>query len=324
MPIRTGDRTDFGSLAASIVGQRQLTSFDKGIDKFTGLMISFIAVMVPAVFLIYGLFKHNWLEAFRFPNRIPKAGIILTSESMVGHIWNSIVAKLAEYLTGWAGMIGFFILFSLGSAPADKMFFPWHQPCYISRAKGRQAMNDRTDIPNSTGMTKSVETFDRSDQTPPRSPLVSAPVAMGRIVPLRQVPDMPSLDGRICILDSDHDLTADLASVLEAMGHEALAINEIIGASNRIRAFNPEILIVDAADTSLSGGRLIQVLQHNLGELPRIVFFTDMTHASLREMGLGEYEWLPKSGGFLYLVNRIRVLLMSERTGRHEPERVTS
>ena len=64
--IHTGDRTYFGSLAASIVGQRELTSFDKGVNKFTWLMICFIAVMVPAVFLINGLSKHNWLEAFLF------------------------------------------------------------------------------------------------------------------------------------------------------------------------------------------------------------------------------------------------------------------
>ena len=64
--IHTGDRTYFGSLAASIVGQRQLTSFDKGINQFTWLMIRFIAVMVPAVFLINGLSKHDWLEAFLF------------------------------------------------------------------------------------------------------------------------------------------------------------------------------------------------------------------------------------------------------------------
>jgi len=64
--IYTGDKTYFGSLATSIVGQRQLTSFDKGINQFTWLMIRFIAVMVPAVFLINGLSKGNWLEAFLF------------------------------------------------------------------------------------------------------------------------------------------------------------------------------------------------------------------------------------------------------------------
>jgi P-type Mg2+ transporter len=64
--IHTGDQTYLGSLAASIVGTRILTSFDKGINKFTWLMIRFIAVMVPAVFLINGFSKHNWLEAFLF------------------------------------------------------------------------------------------------------------------------------------------------------------------------------------------------------------------------------------------------------------------
>lgn len=64
--VCTGQNTYFGSLAADIVGQRQLTSFDKGINKFTWLMIIFIAVMVPMVFLINGLSKHNWLEAFLF------------------------------------------------------------------------------------------------------------------------------------------------------------------------------------------------------------------------------------------------------------------
>jgi Mg2+-importing ATPase len=64
--IHTGDKTYLGSLAASIVGPRVLTSFDKGINKFTWLMIRFIAVMVPAVFLINGFSKHNWLEAFLF------------------------------------------------------------------------------------------------------------------------------------------------------------------------------------------------------------------------------------------------------------------
>jgi Mg2+-importing ATPase len=64
--IHTGNLTYLGSLAASIVGQRILTSFDKGINKFTWLMIRFIMVMVPAVFLINGFSKHNWLEAFMF------------------------------------------------------------------------------------------------------------------------------------------------------------------------------------------------------------------------------------------------------------------
>lgn len=64
--VATGVATYFGSLAKSIVGERELTSFDKGIGRFTWLMIRFIGVMVPLVFLINGFSKGNWLEAFLF------------------------------------------------------------------------------------------------------------------------------------------------------------------------------------------------------------------------------------------------------------------
>ncbi len=64
--VHTGERTYFGSLAASLVGERELTSFDRGVNRFAWLMIRFIAVMVPLVFLINGFGKHDWLQAFLF------------------------------------------------------------------------------------------------------------------------------------------------------------------------------------------------------------------------------------------------------------------
>ncbi|HEV2354216.1 MAG TPA: cation-transporting P-type ATPase, partial [Puia sp.] len=47
----TGPRTYFGSLAQKITGARVMTSFDKGVNRFTWLMISFMLVMAPLVFL---------------------------------------------------------------------------------------------------------------------------------------------------------------------------------------------------------------------------------------------------------------------------------
>jgi P-type Mg2+ transporter len=62
----TGGQTYFGRMASSIVGEEVTTSFDKGMNRFTVLMIQFILVMVPLVFLINGLTKHHWGEAFFF------------------------------------------------------------------------------------------------------------------------------------------------------------------------------------------------------------------------------------------------------------------
>jgi P-type Mg2+ transporter len=62
----TGASTYFGALAGSLVGQRIQTSFDRGVSRFAWLMLRFMAVMVPVVFLVNGLTKHNWFEAFMF------------------------------------------------------------------------------------------------------------------------------------------------------------------------------------------------------------------------------------------------------------------
>ncbi|WMT79205.1 magnesium-translocating P-type ATPase [Bradyrhizobium sp. Ash2021] len=64
--VQTGSKTFFGQLAHEIAGRRVPTAFDKGINKFTWLMIRFILVMVPAVFFINGFTKHDWLEALLF------------------------------------------------------------------------------------------------------------------------------------------------------------------------------------------------------------------------------------------------------------------
>ena len=64
--LQTGTATFFGKLADSMVGARVQTSFDRGVTRFTWLMIRFICVMVPAVFLINGITKGDWLEALLF------------------------------------------------------------------------------------------------------------------------------------------------------------------------------------------------------------------------------------------------------------------
>ncbi|HZX70596.1 MAG TPA: cation-transporting P-type ATPase, partial [Rhodanobacter sp.] len=64
--VATGARSYLGSLAHSMSGQRVQTSFDRGVNSVSWLLIRFMAVMVPVVFLIQGFGKHDWLEAFLF------------------------------------------------------------------------------------------------------------------------------------------------------------------------------------------------------------------------------------------------------------------
>jgi Mg2+-importing ATPase len=58
--VATGAQTYFGKMASSLAGQPVETAFDRGVKKFTWLMICFMAVMSPMVFFINGLTKHIW------------------------------------------------------------------------------------------------------------------------------------------------------------------------------------------------------------------------------------------------------------------------
>ncbi|KFF17500.1 magnesium ABC transporter ATPase [Chryseobacterium piperi] len=64
--VVTGSYTYFGSISKSITGERPETSFDKGINKVSFLLIRFMLVMVPVIFLVNGILKGNWLEALLF------------------------------------------------------------------------------------------------------------------------------------------------------------------------------------------------------------------------------------------------------------------
>lgn len=62
----TGSNTYFGSMSKWITGRRSMTSFDIGVNKVTFLLIRFILIMVPVIFLINGFAKHDWRDAFLF------------------------------------------------------------------------------------------------------------------------------------------------------------------------------------------------------------------------------------------------------------------
>ena len=62
--------THFGHLAKDISSRRKKTGFDLGIEKFIWLMIRFMLVLVPLVFLINGLIKGDWLEALLFATAV--------------------------------------------------------------------------------------------------------------------------------------------------------------------------------------------------------------------------------------------------------------
>lgn len=65
--IATGSRTYLGKMADNLAAASpQQTAFDRGVAGFTWLMLRFLLVLAPLVFVINGLTKGNWSEAFFF------------------------------------------------------------------------------------------------------------------------------------------------------------------------------------------------------------------------------------------------------------------
>ena len=64
--VAVGDDTLFGSMASSVAQEAVETNFTKGVNAVSWVLIRFMLIMVPIVFMINGLTKGDWLEAFLF------------------------------------------------------------------------------------------------------------------------------------------------------------------------------------------------------------------------------------------------------------------
>jgi len=63
--IYTGDDTYFASIAQSITSEKPKTSFQKGVENISKLLIRFMLILIPLVFL-FNVWKHDLLTSFTF------------------------------------------------------------------------------------------------------------------------------------------------------------------------------------------------------------------------------------------------------------------
>jgi P-type Mg2+ transporter len=111
--ITIGVQTYLGSMARSITGERTVTSFDQGLNRFTWLMMQFMAVMVPLVFVINGFTKHDWKEAFFFamavavgltPEMLPMIVSVCLSKGALAMSRKKVIVKRLNAIQNFGGM----------------------------------------------------------------------------------------------------------------------------------------------------------------------------------------------------------------------------
>jgi len=111
--VATGAHTYFGKLAGSLAGNQVETAFEKGVKKFTWLMLRFMAVLVPLVFLINGLTKHNWGSAFFFalavavgltPEMLPMIVSVCLSKGALAMSKKKVIVKRLNSIQNFGAM----------------------------------------------------------------------------------------------------------------------------------------------------------------------------------------------------------------------------
>src|SRR5277367_5009408 len=111
--VITGVHTYLGSMARSITGERAETSFDQGLNRFTWLMMQFMAAMVPLVFLINGFTKHDWKGAFFFalavavgltPEMLPMIVSVCLSKGAIAMSRKRVIVKRLNSIQNFGAM----------------------------------------------------------------------------------------------------------------------------------------------------------------------------------------------------------------------------
>jgi len=111
--IATGKDTSLGGMAGTLSEQEAPTSFDRGISQFTWLMLRFVLVMVPLVFVINGWTKGNWSQAFFFavavavgltPEMLPMIVAVCLSKGAIAMSRRKVIVKRLDAIQNLGAM----------------------------------------------------------------------------------------------------------------------------------------------------------------------------------------------------------------------------
>ena len=111
--VATGLQTYLGSMAGALTAPQAQTSFDRGVNQFTWLMLRFMFALVPLVFVINGLTKHNWHEAFFFsvavavgltPEMLPMIVTVCLSKGAIAMSRKKVIVKRLNSIQNFGAM----------------------------------------------------------------------------------------------------------------------------------------------------------------------------------------------------------------------------
>ncbi|MBB3545181.1 Mg2+-importing ATPase [Rhizobium sp. BK399] len=132
--IKTGASTFFGALAEKVVAQQEKTAFDRGINRFTWLMIGVTLVLAPLVFVINWVTKGDWLQALLFavaicvgltPEMLPMAVTINLAKGALAMARSRVIVKRLNAIQN-LGAMDVLCTDKTGTLTQDKIILKQH------------------------------------------------------------------------------------------------------------------------------------------------------------------------------------------------------
>ncbi len=140
--VTTGDRTIFGTMSASIAEEPVETSFTKGVNAVSWVLIRFMLIMVPIVFILNGLTNgvlygggaSAWLDAFMYgmsvavgltPEMLPMIVTTCLAKGAVSMSKEKVVVKNLNSIQNF-GAIDILCTDKTGTITQDKVVLEYH------------------------------------------------------------------------------------------------------------------------------------------------------------------------------------------------------
>ncbi|MGI9176330.1 MAG: magnesium-translocating P-type ATPase [Pirellulales bacterium] len=111
--VAVGRGTLLGSVSETLELPELPTAFDIGMQRFTWMMIGFAAVMVPVVFVVNGVLKGSWSEAFFFalavavgltPEMLPMIVAVSLARGAIGMSRKRVIVKHLDSIQNLGAM----------------------------------------------------------------------------------------------------------------------------------------------------------------------------------------------------------------------------
>lgn len=132
--LAVGDDTLFGTMAKDIQKKPIVTSFQKGVNSVSWVLIRFMMIMVPVVFFINGLTKGDWFNAFTFavsiavgltPEMLPMIVTTCLAKGAVAMSKEKTVVKNLDSIQNF-GAIDILCTDKTGTLTQDKVVLEYH------------------------------------------------------------------------------------------------------------------------------------------------------------------------------------------------------